>query len=59
MRIITRVTFDAHNATHTQVVAQYNDGSSEVVYLDNISAKGFLRAALIKGQLQGGVNLWV
>ena len=46
---IEEVVFKPHNTAFTQVTATLEDGTKDVVYLDNQSAKAFLQMALAAG----------
>lgn len=57
MKLI-KVTFEPHNNQFSKVVGEYENGESEVVYLDNIATKMFLQQALMQSQvMQGGIWL--
>jgi len=57
MKLI-KVTFEPHDARFSKVVGEYENGESEVVYLDNIATKMFLQQALMQSQMmQGGIWL--
>ncbi len=62
MSRLTKVTFEPHDARFSKVTGECNDGSVQVVFLDNVSIQHFLRSALFQGQAAaafGGVGLWI
>jgi hypothetical protein len=48
---INKVVFEPHDKQHTKVTAFLDDEVKEVVYLDNVSVKHFLRNALTRGTM--------
>ena len=62
MSRLTKVTFEPHDARFSKVTGECDDGSVQVVFLDNVSLQHFLRSALFQGQTSAafsGVNIWV
>lgn len=58
LRTLTKVTFEPHNNKYSKVTGEFDDGSAEVVYLDNVSTRVFLYEAMVKGSMTAGVQVW-
>lgn len=53
---LEKVTFEPHDSEFCKVKAEYDNGESELLYLDVTSAKIFLRQALGQSTMYNAMN---